>query len=254
MKKIFLILGLAILFIAPAISQNASDSNFELITENRQLAAFDGINVTGRFKVVIYESAVQEVSVTSPDKLLNAVETQVENGVLKINMQDAVKDKDNNVLENLKTKYNDYLLRQPIEIKVGLPNLKSISARGASRIESQGVLSSTNLTVELSGASKADLNCNISNELTVSLAEAVKLDIQGSAASVAVKANGASAHNGGKLIAKNASVDLNGASRAEVYASENFEANLNGATKAICTGSPKKVKQNASRGSSITIK
>ncbi len=247
--KLFLIWGLIVALAFPAFSQN-SDTKFEILTENRQLSSFDDIQVTGRFRIVIYESGSQQVSVTAPDKLLETVGTTVENGVLKISM-DAAKEK--SVLDNLKA-YNDYLLRKPIEIKIGVSDLKNISARGASRIESQGVLNLSNLTIELSGASKADLNCNISNNLTASLAEAVKLDIQGTAASVTVKGNGASAYNGQNLIAKDVKVELNGASRAEVHASESIDANLNGATKVVCTGSPKDVKQSASRGSSITIR
>lgn len=249
-RKICLLWGLMLMLALPAFSQNAG--NVELTTESRQLTSFDRVNITGRFRVIIYESGTQQVSVTAPDKLLGAVETSVESGVLKINMQQD--SANNNVLENLKAKYNDYLLRQPIEIKIGVADLKNISARGASRIESQGVLNLSNLTVELSGASKAELNCQIGNNLIVSLTEAVKLDIQGSATNVVVTGNGASAYNGEKLIAKSAKVELNGASRAEVYASESFEANLNGATKVVCIGSPKNVKQHASRGSSITVK
>lgn len=252
--KLIFSLSLAIASLMPVVAQNTSDTDFELITENRELPPFEGINVSGRFKIVLYQSDVQTVSATVPEKFIETVETKVENNILYINMLDLTKEKEGNILENLKIKYNDYLLRQPIEIKIGIPDLKSIYAKGASRIESQGALIINNLTIELSGASKAELNANIANSLNTSLSEAVKLDIQGSAENISVKANGASAFNGGKLLTKNAKVDLNGASRAEIHATESFDANLNGATKAICTGNPKSVKQVVSRGSSITIK
>lgn len=251
MKKNFLLtLGLALLCAFPAFSQ--TDNSFEVITENRNLPTFSGINVNGRFKVIVSETNVQSVSVTVPDKFLETVETSVNNGVLTIKMVDISKD-GSNVLENLKSKYNDYLIRQPIEIRIGVNNLKSIVAKGASRIESIGMLNVQNLNVELSGASKAQLDATISNSLTVALSEAVKLDIQGSANDVSVIANGAAAYNGDKMLAQSVKVNLSGASRAEVHATENFDAVLNGASKVVCTGSPKSIKQQASRGSSITI-
>ena len=46
-----------------------------------------------------------------------------------------------------------------------------------------------------------------------------------------VKASGACAFHGSQLLAKDAKVDLNGASRAEVHTTESLDANLSGATK-----------------------
>lgn len=251
MKKNFLLmLGLALVCTFSAFSQT---DNFEVITENRNLTAFHSVQVTGRFKIVLSETSSQSVSVTVPDKFLETVETSVSNGVLNIRMVDLSKEKGANILESLKAKYNDYLIRQPIEVRIGVNDLKSIVAKGASRIETVGMLDVPSLHVDLSGATKAEMDANVSNSLNVSLSEAAKLDIQGSAADVSVTANGAASYNGQRMLAKNAKVQLNGASRAEVHATENFDAVLNGATKVVCTGSPKTIKQQASRGSSITI-
>lgn len=253
MKKYLVLILVTFLSVSPLFSQKSSETNFELITENRELPPFDGIQVTGRFKIILSQDNAQQVSATVPDKFLETVETKVENGILHINMVDLKKEKEAGILESLKTKYNDYLLRQPIEIKIRAVNLKSISAKGASRIESQGTLHANKLTVELLGASKAELNINASAVDAV-LAEAAKIQIKGNASQVFVKATGASTFNGASLLGKEAKVDLAGASRSEVHATESLDANLSGATKLICTGSPKKIKQYASRGSSITVK
>lgn len=253
MKKNVAIILLAFVFALPTFAQQTSDANFELITENRELPAFDNIQVTGRFRVLISQGDVQKVSVTVPDKFLETVETKVESGTLNINMVDLKKEKEAGVIENLKTKYNDYLLRQPIEVMIEVPNLTYIIARGASRVESMGVLNLNKLMLYFSGASKAELDVDAAN-LEAHLSEAVKIDIRGATDNLLVKANGACAFNGAKLESKDAKVELAGASRAEVHASESFDANLSGATKVVCTGSPKNVKQYASRGSSITIR
>lgn len=42
------------------------------------------------------------------------VETVVENGVLKINMIDLTDNKNVSIVDGLRTKYNDYLIRNPI--------------------------------------------------------------------------------------------------------------------------------------------
>lgn len=253
MRKNLGLIVLAFFFALPVFAQNKNETNFELITENRSLQAFDGIHVTGRFKVVLVPGETQTVSVTVPDKFLETVETTVDNGVLYINMVDLKKGQDVGVFENLKTKYNDYLLRQPIEIKIGMAGLKNITARGASRIENEGTLKTDKLMLDISGASKAELKID-AQTFDAYLSEAVKVDVTGNAGQLALKANGACAFNGADLHSKDAKVELNGASRAEIHATESFDANLSGATKVVCTGSPKNIKQYASRGSSITVK
>lgn len=254
MKKNVKLLLLAFICALPIFAQNNSDSNFQLITENRDLPTFENIQVTGRFTVVLTQSETQQVSVTVPDKFLETVETKVEGGILYINMVDLKKEqKDAGIFESLKTKYNDYLLRQPIEVRINVTNLKSISARGASRVESRGALSYNKFLLDFQGASKAELNIK-ANTVDVFLTEAVKIDIVGTTDQVYVKANGACSFMGVGLHSKKATVELAGASRAEVHATESFDANLTGATKVVCTGSPKNIKQYASRGSSITVK
>lgn len=251
MKKKSILILVAFLCVLPLFPQKSSETNFELITENRNLPTFDAIQVIGRFKIILAQSETQRVNVTAPDKFLETVETKVENGILYINMVDLKNE--TGILENLKTKYNDYLIRQPIEIRIDAVNLKNISAKGASRIESQGTLSAKKFTVELYGASKAELNINVS-AVDVFLAEAAKTDIKGVTNQLLVKASGACAFHGSQLLAKDAKVDLNGASRAEVHTTESLDANLSGATKLVCSGSPRNIKQYASRGSSITVK
>ena len=76
MRKNLGLIVLAFVFALPVFAQNKNETNFELITENRSLQAFDGIHVTGRFKVVLVPGETQTVSVTVPDKFLETVEPQ----------------------------------------------------------------------------------------------------------------------------------------------------------------------------------
>ena len=88
MKKNIRLLLLAFVCVLPLFAQNGLDSNFELITENRNLPIFENIQVTGRFRVVLTQNETQQVSVTVPDKFLETVETKVEDGTLYVNMVD----------------------------------------------------------------------------------------------------------------------------------------------------------------------
>ncbi|MBP1637805.1 MAG: hypothetical protein H6Q18_594, partial [Bacteroidetes bacterium] len=104
----------------------------------------------------------------------------------------------------------------------------------------------------LSEASKATLECNIS-DLTLSLSEAAKLEMTGKAQNIQLEASGAANFKGGNLQSKNVTVNMSGASRADVFASESLHAKLNGASTLYCYGSPKDVHQTTSRVSKIVI-
>lgn len=241
------------MFAFQAVAQN-TDSDIQAATDKRSATAFESIHINGRFKITLFNSDSYQISVTAPEKLLDEIETKIVNGELNIHMSETSKDKDSSYFDNLKTKYNDYLIRKPVEIRVGAPNLKSIYAKGASMLDTEGTLNLAELNIDFSGATKGDFDCNISGSLQVSLTEASKLDMQGTTSKISITANGASAYNGAKMHAKDAKVNLSGASRAELHATESIDANLSGATKVVCTGSPKSVKQQASRGSSVSIK
>jgi len=258
MKKLFFILSLIFAVGFQSFAQNNNDNDdadktkFEIVNENRNLPVFESIDITGRFKVVLHQSTTQTVTVVAPDKFMSIVSTTVENGILKINITDPPKDKDVNFFEKMKLKHNDYLIRQPIEIHIGVNNLKQIIADGASTIETKTNFDIHELYINLSEASKATLECNIS-DLTLSLSEAAKLEMTGKVQNIQLDASGAANFKGGNLQSKNVTVNMSGASRADVFASESLHAKLNGASTLYCYGSPKDVHQTTSRVSKIVI-
>ncbi len=231
--------------------QNDSDTDFTLQTENRDIASFDKISVNGRFNISINQSEKQEIKIIAPEKIISNVRTENINGVLTINMIDPNQSK--TLLESIKDKWSDYLIRKPIEISISVSNLQTIDSKGASTIDLLGLLNANELQINLSGATKATLNTQIGNQLNVSLEEASKLDIKGEVGKLYLNCNGASVFNGNNLAAKDVEVYLIGASRANVYASESIDAKLAGVTKLVCKGNPKQIKQDVSRGSSIVI-
>lgn len=255
MKQRFLFtVGTILTGLLSAFAQNSSSLDFEVTTQSREIPTFHSIEVIGRFKIIVSPIENANLSITAPNKLLDAVETTVKNGILHINMPNAVKSIDANILKHLKMQFNDYLIRQPIEIHIGAGKLQNITAKGASRIETLATLETSDLQLNFSGAAKGELKINVGNHLTVSLVEAARLEMEGSAEKAIVSANGAATFYGEKMPIKDAQLILNGASRAEMHITKNADIELNGATKAVCIGNPRIVKQQVSRGSSITMK
>lgn len=249
-------LSLLIMFSATIFAQNNNESTteFTVVSQNREISDFQSIDITGRFLVKLYASEKPEVSVITAEKFIDIVETTSANGVLKINMKDKSAEDKKGVLDGLKTKYNDYLIRQPIEIHIGVKNINIINVAGVTTIESDGTLKLQTLYMSIGDASKVNLNVEIAKELNVSLTGASKMDVSGSTDKLTIGVHGACSLDGKDLKAKTVKAELSGAGRAEVYATEEIDADLKGASKLVCNGSPKTVKQSVSRASAITIR
>ena len=251
MKLNLLISGLVLLCALPAISQK---KEYTIVSEKRNVASFETIDISGRFVVMLYPDTKPEVTVMAAEEYIADVETVVENGVLKINMIDLTDNKNVSIVDGLRTKYNDYLIRNPIEIHVGVTNFSKIYVKGVTTLETESMLKLQNLYIDINDASKANLDIEVENGFMAALSGASKINIKGKAMNADISASGASSFEAKDLMIRNAKISLSGASRAEIHASESLDADLKGATKLICTGSPKNIRQNASRGSGIIVK
>ena len=264
MKKTFYIICVLFAGITQLFAQETSateqnnnaqnDSKNKIISEDRKISGFENIDVNGRFKVILYQQDKVSITVVAPDEFMEYIETTVANNTLKIDMIKVDKSQKPGLLDRLKIKYNDYLIRQPIEIHVGVQNLKTIYASGASVVETKNNFQLNNLNIQLAGASKGLLKCNIVNHIFIDLSGASKLETEGTANSIKINSSGAAKFEGDNFKVKNAEVKSSGASKIEIFASEKLDAELGGASTVICNGSPKVVNQTSSRASKIVIK
>ena len=257
MKRNLLLIGLALVCALPLASQTNESSRkteYKVVSEARTIDPFGAIEVSGRFLVMLHQATKPEVTVLAADEYISIVDTRVENGVLKISMLDLTDNKNVSVIDGLKTKYNDYLIRQPIELHIGVTDISKILINGVTTVKTESILKLENLYININDASKANLHIEIGNGFVAALSGASKMSVSGKTPNAEISVSGASSFEAKELLIKNAKVSLSGASRAEIFASESLDAELKGATKLVCSGSPKSIKQNASRGSSIEIK
>jgi len=180
------------------------------------------------------KDSLQEVIVSSPNDFLSKVITKVENGVLYI--------------------YSDgILMNRTLKVTVSSDSIRSLVAKGACKIESDSPLLARNFSLELFGASEANLDVKVTGEVNLDLKGASKVDIKGSCNTIKFLGVGASSIDAENLIAKDAVIHLSGATHAQVYASESLNAEAFGASEIDCKGHPKNVKKTDNIGSSINI-
>lgn len=197
---------------------------------------FNAIELTGNIRLVLLQDSLfHRVEITSPENYLSYIKTELRNGKLHLSTDD---------------KY----LPKNIELTVYMDEIREVSVFGATTIKTPDRILVDDLLIELSGATKGDFNLIASGTVDTQIKGASALVLEGIADSFKVDAKGTSNIDAEKLKALHAFILLQGASKASVYASESASITAKGTSYIECFGSPKKVEQSTSFGSSVKIR
>ena len=221
MKKIFVFAILCIASIA-ARAQNdvIVDPNAEIRTLN---GSFTAIKVSGGIDLYLSQSDNEAVAVSaSEDKFIKRLRTNVENGVLKIYMEDEG-------FLHIATK--DRKLKAYVSFK----DINKLDASGACSIHVSGAIAVSSLHLSCSGASsfKGDVKVN---DLEMDLSGASDIKISGTARSVNVESSGASDVKGAGLSTDLCTARASGASDIEITVNQQLNAHASGASRITFKG------------------
>lgn len=217
-----------------SFSLNFSDEDKPYKDEIRDCKPFHAVDVSGNIELVLTKDSVQKVTVSSPDDFISKVETKVENGVLQIYS-------------------HGILVNRSVKVIISSDSIKNITAKGACKINSDYQYAISDLKIELLGASEADLEVKVTGILDLVTKGASKIELKGICNKLKINGIGASEIEATDLTAKDADVHVSGATHANVYASENLNAEAYGASDIDCKGHPKKVKKTDHVSSSINV-
>lgn len=183
-----------------------------IVTEKRDLAGFNAIDVSNVFVVEVTTQSEFSVEVEADDNLLPLIKTEVQNGRLEIS-----------VVKKIKSK-------SPIKIRIGAPNIEKLNASGASRTTISNITGS-GIDLDVSGASKVKLS--------------------GAASRLTADLSGASSIDATELQCETVSVDSSGASKAKVNASGTLNVESSGASSISYVGTPATINKKTSGASSV---
>jgi hypothetical protein len=215
-------------------SINWSDDDKPFGNEVRKLGAFHSVDVAGNIELTLKKDSLQEATISSPNDFFSKVITKVENGVLYI--------------------YSDgILLNRTIKVTLSSDSIKSLTAKGACKINCENQLITPDFSIELLGASNAELDLKTAGQVTLDTKGASKIELKGSCKTLKLTGEGASDIEAENLIAKDVSINLSGATHADIFASESLNAEAYGASHINCKGHPKNVKKSDNISSSIDV-
>jgi len=213
---------------------NWSDDNRPFGNEVRKLEPYHAVDISGNLELTLKNDSLQEVNISSPNDFLSKVITKVDNGVLFIYTE-------------------GFLLNRRIKVTLSSDSIRSITAKGACKINVDNQLVMPDFSIDLLGASEANLDLKVSGSINLDTKGASKVEMKGTCNTLKIKGYGASEINTNELIAKNVEVYLFGATHARIYASESLNALAHGASSIDCIGHPKTIKKSDNIGSSINI-
>lgn len=206
--------------------------NGNIVRQERKVSDFNAIEVSGAFDVFLSLGLTQSVIVEADENLQPLISAEVHGSTLKIENKKPIRDS------------------KSLKVYITVTDLRKIELSGAVDLQSQNKLTLTELSVEISGATDADLDIAV-QKLEVSSSGGSKLKFSGMANKVDMDVSGAVNIHAFDLLAEIASLSISGAGDAEINVTKELYADISGAGSVRYKGDPQKVDSNVSGAGSI---
>lgn len=183
--------------------------------ERRQVADFNAIQASGAYQVTVVCGKDRSLEIEADDNILPLIKSEVKGGRLVISNDDG------------------FNTRTSPSVRITVPDLKELSAPGASNVEVSNVKNDS-FTIDIEGATK--LHCSgETNSLSVNLSGAGSVDAR-------------------DLHAQTANITSNGAGFVSVYAADHLDTTINGVGSVDYYGNPKTVNKQVNGVGSVNKK
>lgn len=202
------------------------------VTENRSVEPFTEIELGGSMKLVLKQDSSQSLRIVADDNIQDRIETRVRGNKLRIEM-------DGNFCET-----------GPITIYASARTFEGIEASGAVEVLSDGLLSSEQFFLGLSGSSKVKLNLN-TGDMRTDASGATEVALSGQARSHEIKMSGSGEVEALDFVVGNYRIRTSGASEMKINALNELDVESSGASEVSYRGNPKNVTNNNSGASSL---
>jgi hypothetical protein len=154
---------------------------------------------------------------------------------------------------NIRLKPNLSVHNATLKVDVTMPDLVGLNAGGASRTTLAGFSSDKSLEAEVDGASTVRGEIT-SGDTRFCAAGASRIELQGRAQNLQVKAGGASSVSLERFMSKDTEVEASGASHVTVNASGHLKVRASGASSVCYIGTPASVSSQTTGASSMKHK
>ncbi|NIJ55380.1 PspC domain-containing protein [Dyadobacter arcticus] len=178
---------------------------------------FNKIDIGGAYSIVIQQGAEFNVAADAEEQeAIDDIKVFVENGTLKVKRS-----------EEFNLFNNDW---KRVGLVITMPTIEGLSLSGANKTLLTGFIGLAKLNVDISGASKTELNVDV-DQLSVGISGASKATLKGSAKSANLDAHGACKLDATEMNIQTADVEASGVSKMELGRIPNLDRHASGASK-----------------------
>jgi len=231
-REFFSVFALILLLLIASCNVIGEKGNGNILRQERKVAAFTGIDVSGAFNVTLTQGTTQSVIIEADDNLLDLIKTEVKGNTLEIDTREPIHS------------------AKSLKIFITFTDLSSIEVSGAVDVASQGRLKLTDLSFDGSGATDSKLDLDV-QKLKIDCSGGSKIRLSGMAKDVDVDVSGAVDLFAFELPAENYKISISGAGKAEVNVSKSLNVDISGAATVRYKGSPEKNVQDISGAGSV---
>ncbi|MES2730686.1 MAG: PspC domain-containing protein [Bacteroidota bacterium] len=197
---------------------------------------FDKLDMGNAFVIEVNQGNEFKVMASGDRHDVNDLEVEVNEGTLKIGYDD-----------NHPFQFNRH---KRVTLHITMPRLRSVEFSGASRSTIHGFHSNEPIFIDISGASKSDINLSASS-LDMEVSGASVVNIKGQSQRLKADISGASTLDTYELSAKQVEIEATGASTARVNAEESLTAEASGISNIHYRGNPRTLNNDTSGASSV---
>ncbi len=203
-------------------------------TDKRTVAEFTKLDIAGSFNVTLVQDSSNSVTINADDNVIGIIKTDMSGDKLKIS-----------------TDNKSICSSKEITITIGVRNLKAISASGAVQITSNGRLNLGDLDLNLSGATKINLDIAASNVETNGSGVS-DVTLKGQASSHTIEMSGSGNVHAFDFVVGNYSIESSGQSDCEINVLGELSIHSSGASDIKYKGNPTKINKSKTGALSLT--
>lgn len=207
----------------------------ELVLQN-----FEAVSVGGAFNVVLKASDEEKVTLKASEKLLERVEAEVKEGVLKIRMKNS----------NWNWSWNE---NEVVEVTVSFKKLNKISASASADIRSVSKISAEKLVLSVSSGADMDLEVE-AGSLSCDVSSGADARLVGSANTFDAEASSGASINAYDVKVEKCVARASSGADIKLQVVQELEANASSGGDVKYKGNPPLLRIKSSSGGDVTAK
>lgn len=227
MKKLTSLLVLIILStqLSAQMHSKKIKGNGTITTTTRSVANYDKIGVGGSFYVTLVKGKEGNITIKADENLLEYIETEVENGSLKINTKKGYQIQTN----------------KKIEITIPFEEIEAVSLAGSGNINSDATINTNTLKLSLAGS--GDLTLKVETEsVNTNIAGSGNMNLKGETTNLTCSIAGSGNVNAYDLKSDISTIKIAGSGNANLNAENEIHGSSVGSGNIYYSGNPTIVK------------